>query len=34
MYGDRLLVVNLQLDRRKSDEIPELPFTVSGIEIP
>ena len=34
VYGDRLLVVNLQFARRKSGEIPELPFTVSGTEIP
>ncbi len=33
-YGDRLLVVNSQFDRRESGESPELPFTVSAIEVP
>ncbi len=33
-YGDRLLVVNSQFDRRESGESPELPFTVSGVEVP
>jgi len=33
-YGDRLLVVNSQFDRRESGENPELPFTVSSIQIP
>ncbi len=33
-YGNRLLVVNSQFDRRESGESPELPFTVSGIEVP
>lgn len=33
-YDNRLLVVNSQFDRRRSGEDPELPFTVSEIEIP
>jgi sugar lactone lactonase YvrE len=33
-YNGRLLVVNSQFDRRQSGEEPELPFTVSSIEIP
>ncbi len=33
-YDDRLLVVNAQFDRRQSGEDPDLPFTVSEIEIP
>jgi Cu-Zn family superoxide dismutase len=33
-HDDRLLVVNSQFDRRQSGEDPELPFTVSEIEIP
>jgi Cu-Zn family superoxide dismutase len=33
-YDRRLLVVNSQFDRRQSGEEPELPFTVSSIEIP
>ena len=33
-YGDRLLVVNSQFDRRESGENPELPFTVTSIQIP
>ena len=33
-FGDRLLVVNSQFDRRESGESPELPFTVSAIEVP
>jgi sugar lactone lactonase YvrE len=33
-YDDRLLVVNSQFDRRQSGQNPELPFTVSSIEIP
>ncbi len=33
-YDGRLLVVNSQFDRRQSGEEPELPFTVSGVEIP
>ncbi|CAA9454140.1 MAG: hypothetical protein AVDCRST_MAG28-2155 [uncultured Rubrobacteraceae bacterium] len=33
-YDNRLLVVNSQFDRRESGESPELPFTVSDIEIP
>ena len=33
-YGDRLLVVNSQFDRREAGESPELPFTVSSIKIP
>ncbi|MCA1718422.1 MAG: superoxide dismutase [Actinobacteria bacterium] len=33
-FGDRLLVVNSQFDRRESGEGPELPFTVSAIEVP
>ncbi|MDQ3942209.1 MAG: superoxide dismutase [Actinomycetota bacterium] len=32
--GDRLLVVNSQFDRRQSGQEPELPFTVSSIEVP
>lgn len=32
-YDDRLLVVNSQFDRRQSGQEPELPFTVSSIEI-
>ena len=31
---NRLLVVNSQFDQRQSGQGPELPFTVSGIEIP
>ena len=31
---NRLLVVNSQFDRRQSGQGPELPFTVSGVEIP
>lgn len=33
-FGDRLLVVNSQFDRRESGQNPELPFTVSAIEVP
>lgn len=33
-FGDRLLVVNSQFDRRESGESSELPFTVSAIEVP
>jgi hypothetical protein len=33
-YDGRLLVVNSQFDRRQSGEEPELPFTVSSIEVP
>jgi Cu-Zn family superoxide dismutase len=33
-YDGRLLVVNSQFDRRQSGQEPELPFTVSSIEIP
>ena len=33
-HDDRLLVVNSQFDRRRSGEDPELPFTVSELEIP
>ena len=33
-YGDHLLVVNSQFNRRESGESPELPFTVSAIEVP
>jgi sugar lactone lactonase YvrE len=33
-FGNRLLVVNSQFDRRESGESPELPFTVSAIEVP
>ena len=33
-YDGRLLVVNSQFDRRRSGEEPELPFTVSSLEIP
>jgi sugar lactone lactonase YvrE len=33
-YDGHLLVVNSQFDRRRSGEEPELPFTVSSIEIP
>ena len=33
-YGDRLLVVNSQFDRRESGQSPELPFTVSAVEVP
>jgi Cu-Zn family superoxide dismutase len=33
-YDGHLLVVNSQFDRRQSGEEPELPFTVSSIEIP
>ena len=33
-FDDRLLVVNSQFDRRESGESPELPFTVSAIEVP
>jgi sugar lactone lactonase YvrE len=33
-FGDRLLVVNSQFDRGESGESPELPFTVSAIEVP
>jgi Cu-Zn family superoxide dismutase len=33
-YDGRLLVVNSQFDRRQSGEEPELPFTVSSLEIP
>jgi hypothetical protein len=33
-YGDRLLVVNSQFDRRESGQSPELTFTVSAIEVP
>ena len=33
-FGDRLLVVNSQFNRRESGEPPELPFTVSAIEVP
>jgi sugar lactone lactonase YvrE len=33
-FGDRLLVVNSQGDRGESGESPELPFTVSAIEVP
>ncbi len=33
-HDDRLLVVNSQSDRRRSGEDPELPFTVSEIEVP
>jgi hypothetical protein len=33
-FGDRLLVVNSQFDQRESGESPELPFTVSAIEVP
>jgi hypothetical protein len=33
-FGNRLLVVNSQFDRRESGESPELPFTVSGVETP
>ena len=33
-YDGHLLVVNSQFDRHQSDEEPELPFTVSSIEIP
>ncbi len=29
-----VLVVNSQFDRRESSESPELPFTVSAIEVP
>jgi sugar lactone lactonase YvrE len=32
--GDRLLVVNSQFDRRNSGEEPDLPFTVSSVEVP
>jgi hypothetical protein len=31
--GERLLVVNSQFDRRQSGQEPELPFTVSSIEV-
>ena len=33
-YSNLLLVVYSQFDRRVSGETPELPFTVSDIEIP
>ena len=33
-YDGHLLVVNSQFDRRQSGEEPELPFTVSSLEIP
>ncbi len=33
-YDDRFLVVNSRFDRRRSGGEPELPFTVSSIEIP
>ena len=33
-YDNRLLVVNSQFDRRESGEGPDLPFTISDIEIP
>jgi sugar lactone lactonase YvrE len=33
-HDERLLVVNSQFDRRQSGEGPELPFTVSDVEIP
>jgi Cu-Zn family superoxide dismutase len=33
-FGDRLLVVNSQFDRRESGESLELPFTVSVVEVP
>ena len=33
-HDDHLLVVNSQFDKRQSGEDPELPFTVSEIEIP
>jgi hypothetical protein len=33
-FDDRLLLVNSQFNRRESGESPELPFTVSAIEVP
>ncbi|MDP8972525.1 MAG: hypothetical protein M3N45_04960 [Actinomycetota bacterium] len=34
-FGNRLLVVvNSQFDRRESGQSPELPFTVSAVEVP
>jgi sugar lactone lactonase YvrE len=33
-FGDRLLVVNSQFDRRESGESPKLPFTVSAVHVP
>ncbi len=33
-YDERLLVVNSQFNRRQSGEEPDLPFTVSSIEVP
>jgi Cu-Zn family superoxide dismutase len=33
-FGNRLLVVNSQFDRRESGQSPELTFTVSAIEVP
>lgn len=33
-YDGRLLVVNSQFDRRNSGEDPDLPFTVSAVEVP
>jgi hypothetical protein len=34
IHLEETCVVNLQFDRRESGESPELPFTVSAIEVP
>jgi hypothetical protein len=34
LSGDRLYAVNSQFDRREGDGEPELPFNVSGMQVP